>query len=119
MPREIDFRCPAFISRVYCERVLTVAVLGLLFGACLLIAGLTSLLLKAAGNRQRKLVVRNEDPVDRRNKIISLTKQGSKYSELLQPLLEDFYVTFQSDISFSEIESVTRMLHKLNKNLAR
>jgi hypothetical protein len=38
--------------------VLTIAVLALMLGACLLIAALTSLLLKASGTRQRRLVTR-------------------------------------------------------------
>lgn len=66
---------------------------------------------------KRKLVVRNEDPNDRRNKIISLTKQGHKNNEILKILLDEFYDKFKADISGTQIEAVTKMLHKLNRNI--
>jgi DNA-binding MarR family transcriptional regulator len=66
---------------------------------------------------KRKLVLRSEDPNDRRNKIISLTRQGHKSCETLQVVLDEFYELVKSDISGSQIESVTKMLYKLNKNI--
>lgn len=66
---------------------------------------------------KRNLVVRNEDPVDRRNKIISLTKEGYKYREKLQPMIHEIYESFKIDISVSELENVTEMLRKLNQNI--
>lgn len=67
---------------------------------------------------KRNLVVRNEDPVDRRNKIISLTKEGLEYQHKLQPMINEFYGSFNIDISLSEIENVTKMLQKLNHNIS-
>lgn len=66
---------------------------------------------------KRKLVVRSEDPNDRRNKIISLTKSGHKTCDTLQTVLAEFFELVKSDISGSQIESVTKMLRKLNKNI--
>ena len=67
---------------------------------------------------KRNLVVRNEDPVDRRNKIISLTKEGYEYREKLQPMVHEIYESFKIDISITELENVTEMLRKLNQNIA-
>jgi DNA-binding MarR family transcriptional regulator len=66
---------------------------------------------------KRNLVVRNEDPVDRRNKIISLTKEGFEYRERLQPMIHEIYESFKIDISITELETVTEMLRKLNQNI--
>ena len=66
---------------------------------------------------KRNLVVRNEDPVDRRNKIISLTKEGYEYRERLQPMIHEIYESFKIDISITELENVTEMLRKLNQNI--
>ena len=67
---------------------------------------------------KRNLVVRNEDPVDRRNKIISLTREGFEYREKLQPMIHEIYESFKIDISITELENVTEMLRKLNQNIA-
>ncbi|WP_126247068.1 MarR family winged helix-turn-helix transcriptional regulator [Chitinophaga rhizosphaerae] len=66
---------------------------------------------------KRKLVVRREDPSDRRNKIIALTKAGREYVEAFNPVLDDFFRLIEKDISKSELERVGDLLMKMRRNL--
>ncbi|WP_109696821.1 MarR family winged helix-turn-helix transcriptional regulator [Chitinophaga deserti] len=66
---------------------------------------------------KRKLVVRTEDPSDRRNKIIALTKAGREYMEAFTPALDDFFRRIETDISLPEMEQVSALLHKMRQNL--
>lgn len=66
---------------------------------------------------KRKLVVRTEDPSDRRNKIIALTKAGREYMEAFSPVLDDFFRRIESDISLAEMEQVRNVLQKMKHNL--
>jgi len=75
---------------------------------------LTSLLDNLA---KRNLIIRTEDPSDRRNKIISLTKSGKEYEMQLLPLLNGFYQSLQIGLPKDELEKMTRLLHVMNKNL--
>jgi DNA-binding MarR family transcriptional regulator len=77
-------------------------------------ASLTSLLDNLT---KRNLVIRTEDPSDRRNKIISLTKAGREFESQLQPLLDGFYDTLQTGLSSEEIKKVTGLLIALHRNL--
>jgi DNA-binding MarR family transcriptional regulator len=66
---------------------------------------------------KRNLVVRNEDPSDRRNKIISLTEEGREYEAHIQPLINDLYDVIKEDISVEQVENVTIMLRKIHGNI--
>ncbi|TDE09232.1 MarR family winged helix-turn-helix transcriptional regulator [Dyadobacter psychrotolerans] len=65
----------------------------------------------------RNLVVRNEDPSDRRNKIISLTTEGRNYEAHIQPLISDLYDAIKEDISVEQVENMTTMLRKIQSNI--
>lgn len=75
---------------------------------------LTSLLDNLA---KRNLIIRTEDPSDRRNKIISLTKSGKEYELQLLPLLNGFYQSLQTGLSKEELEKMTGLLRVMYKNL--
>ena len=61
----------------------------------------------------RGLVQRNPDPNDRRNNLITLTREGEMYQQKLIPLLEEVYATFQVGISAQELENTTVVLEKI------
>lgn len=65
----------------------------------------------------RKLVVRTEDPSDRRNKIISLTKAGRDYKLQFMPVINEFYTLIEKDLTCKEIDQACCVLHKMYKNL--
>lgn len=79
-------------------------------------ASLTSLLDNLA---KRNLIIRNEDPADRRNKIISLTDSGKDYEKQLEPLLNGFYKTLTKDLARPEIKEITRFLKNMETNLSK
>lgn len=66
---------------------------------------------------KRKLVVRTEDPSDRRNKIIALTKAGRDFMEAFMPALDDFFAKIETDISVEEMDQVGGLLMKMRRNL--
>jgi DNA-binding MarR family transcriptional regulator len=77
-------------------------------------ASLTSLLDNLA---KRKLIVRSEDPSDRRNKIISLTKLGREYRIQLAPIFTEFYDFLQKGIPTEAIKQVSGTLDVMHQNL--
>lgn len=77
-------------------------------------ASLTSLLDNLA---KRNLIVRTEDPHDRRNKIISLTETGSDHKSQIEPLLKGFYECLQSGINPEELKQICCFLEKMDKNI--
>ncbi len=66
---------------------------------------------------KRKLVVRTEDPSDRRNKIIALTKAGRDFMEAFMPALDDFFAKIETGISVEEMDQVGGLLMKMRRNL--
>ncbi|WP_341843575.1 MarR family winged helix-turn-helix transcriptional regulator [Chitinophaga caseinilytica] len=66
---------------------------------------------------KRKLVVRTEDPSDRRNKIIALTKAGREYMEAFSPVLDDFFHRIETGVTMAELEMVSEVLMKMRRNL--
>lgn len=66
---------------------------------------------------KRKLVVRTEDPSDRRNKIIALTRAGREFMEAFMPALDDFFSRIENDITPEEMEQVGNVLMKMRRNL--
>lgn len=77
-------------------------------------ASLTSLL---DNMTKRNLIVRSEDPSDRRNKIISLTKLGKETEKLVVPMLNDFYRKMTTNISEEQILSINNRLESMIKNV--
>ncbi|WP_412468247.1 MarR family winged helix-turn-helix transcriptional regulator [Pedobacter sp. KLB.chiD] len=78
-------------------------------------ASLTSLLDNLA---KRNFIIRTEDPVDRRNKIISLTDEGKQQEGQIFPLLNQFYHTLHTGLSGKEIKQVTILLKKMQNNIS-
>lgn len=79
-------------------------------------ASLTSLLDNLA---KRNLIIRNEDPADRRNKIISLTGSGKEYEKQLEPLLNEFYHTLTKDLPQNDMKKITGFLKNMETNLIK
>lgn len=77
-------------------------------------ASLTSLL---DNLEKRGLVLRSEDPSDRRNKIISLTPLGVEYRGEFQPIFNEFYETLSKDISKEKLREAGTLLNHIYKNL--
>jgi len=78
-------------------------------------ASLTSLLDNLT---KRNLIIRTEDPSDRRNKIISLTKIGREYEIQFKPILDGFYQSIQEGLSKEKLIEVTNVLKVMQDNLA-
>ncbi|GLU55495.1 MarR family winged helix-turn-helix transcriptional regulator [Dyadobacter frigoris] len=79
-------------------------------------ASLTSLLDNLA---KRNLITRNEDPADRRNKIISLTDSGKEYEKQLEPLLEGFYQILAKNLPRQDMKKITGFLKNMEINLLK
>ncbi|MDR3711338.1 MAG: MarR family winged helix-turn-helix transcriptional regulator [Puia sp.] len=62
---------------------------------------------------QLNLVIRSEDPADRRNKIIRLTKEGLTYKRKFEPVMREFYASFNTGIPAQKIREVTGLLLKM------
>ncbi|GGB21198.1 hypothetical protein GCM10011511_51200 [Puia dinghuensis] len=70
-------------------------------------ASLTPLIDNLVG---KGLVTRSEDPVDRRNKIITLTKKGQDYRKKFTPMINDIYRLVKGDIPDGKLKEVTGLL---------
>ncbi len=57
-----------------------------------------------------KLVTRSEDPNDRRNKIISLTKKGKEYKKKFAPMIDEIYTCIKGNIPDEKLKEMTRLL---------
>lgn len=56
------------------------------------------------------LVTRTEDPVDRRNKIISLTAEGKQYKKKFEPIYTEFYDLMQGNMPNKKVTELTGIL---------
>lgn len=66
-------------------------------------------------NLERKgWVKREENPVDRRNRLVYLTREGDELREQALPLLHTIYEKVGDKISLSQLESCNKQLKKLN-----
>jgi DNA-binding MarR family transcriptional regulator len=65
------------------------------------------------------LVTRTEDSADRRNKIISLTKEGKLYQKKFEPMLNEFYTTLNSGVPAEKIKEITGLLLKMSDQLEK
>ncbi|WP_018622719.1 MarR family winged helix-turn-helix transcriptional regulator [Spirosoma luteum] len=66
---------------------------------------------------QRKLVYRQGDICDRRNKLIFLTDQGRHLQMALLPWLKEMYATANTDIPACEFSKAMQTLRKVISNL--
>jgi len=60
-----------------------------------------------------EMVTRTEDSSDRRNKIITLTKEGQEFQKKMEPIFNDFYTQFSAGIPEKEIQAATSLLSKI------
>lgn len=67
----------------------------------------------------KNLVQRNEDAVDRRNKLISLTDKGEKLCAVYTKLFEEFYSCFLQDIDVENLTKTIHMLKKIGQQIAK
>ena len=66
---------------------------------------------------KRGLVVRIEDPNDRRNKIIHMTEAGREITDLLAPIVEELHKKASSGLSTDYLKNLTRSLQVIKGNL--
>lgn len=66
---------------------------------------------------KRGLVVRKEDTVDRRNKIICLTEKGGKMTERVRPLFEEMFASLYQDVSEEELRIMSKVIKKMNQQI--
>jgi DNA-binding MarR family transcriptional regulator len=64
------------------------------------------------------LVTRSEDPGDRRNKIITLTKKGKEYKKKFTPMMDEIYLLVKGNIPDGKLKEITGMLLMVCGNLA-
>lgn len=66
---------------------------------------------------KRSLVKRKEDPKDRRNKLIFLTKKGTEIEERVLPLMENLLENASRGISAEELNAGLLLFNKIHQNL--
>lgn len=66
---------------------------------------------------KRGLVMRVEDPSDRRNKIIHMTDAGRQVTDLLTPIVGELHAKVSKGLSADYIKNVTRSLLVIKSNL--
>jgi len=65
----------------------------------------------------RGLLTRTQDPVDRRNNLIALTKEGESYDQKLAPMLEQVYTSLNVEITSEELENTIQVLQKIYQKM--
>lgn len=75
-------------------------------------ASLTSLI---DNLQKRNLVIRTEDALDRRNKIITMTEEGKATLEAVKPVLKTLFQDLYEDISLEEIKMMNNVIFKMSK----
>ena len=66
---------------------------------------------------KRGLVLRVEDPNDRRNKIIHMTEAGREVTDLLIPIIHELHAQVSKGLSADYIRNVTKSLLVIKSNL--
>lgn len=66
---------------------------------------------------RRKLVYRQEDEKDRRNKLIFLTPQGKALRQQIQPWVAEMYAVASKDIPVDKISETMKILEKIRDNM--
>lgn len=75
-------------------------------------ASLTSLL---NNMERRKLVLRNKDNADRRNKIITITPKGKDLYQKVKPILDEMFTLLKKEVTSEEISLMNNVVKKMNK----
>ena len=65
---------------------------------------------------KKKLIIRSEDPGDRRNKIISLTRAGQQYKKKFAPMMTELYALIKGNIPDEILHQTTTILLTASKN---
>jgi MarR family transcriptional regulator, organic hydroperoxide resistance regulator len=65
---------------------------------------------------KKKLVTRSEDPGDRRNKIISLTRTGRQYKKKFAPMMTELYGLIKGSIPDEKLQQTTTILITASRN---
>src|SRR5258708_3678227 len=65
-----------------------------------------------------KLVTRSEDPIDRRNKIISLTSRGKEYKKKFTPMINEIYTLINGNLPDEKLKEITALLLIVSGNIA-
>jgi DNA-binding MarR family transcriptional regulator len=64
------------------------------------------------------LVTRSEDPGDRRNKIITLTKKGKDYKKKFTPMINDIYRVVKGNFADDRLREMAGLLLAVKENIA-
>lgn len=75
-------------------------------------ASLTSLL---NNMEKRKLVLRNKDNADRRNKIITITPKGRDLYQKVKPVLDEMFILLNKEVTSEEISLMNNVIRKMSK----
>lgn len=67
---------------------------------------------------KRNLVQRSEDPVDRRNNLITLTPEGLSLKDLIRPSIKELYTVGGKDIPDETLEKGIALFERICSNLA-
>lgn len=62
-------------------------------------------------------VTRSEDPGDRRNKIITLTKKGKEYKMKFTPMMTDIYTVVKGNLADEKLDEATTLLLAVCRNV--
>jgi DNA-binding MarR family transcriptional regulator len=66
---------------------------------------------------KRNLVKRQEDPDDRRNKLILLTEEGKQLKNKIQPYIDEMYQVAGKNIEIAVLNDCMEILGKVENNL--
>jgi DNA-binding MarR family transcriptional regulator len=66
---------------------------------------------------KRNLVQRTEDPVDRRNKLITLSKQGLELKNVIRPWIAELYTVAGKNVSKETLQNGISLFEKMYSNL--
>jgi DNA-binding MarR family transcriptional regulator len=67
---------------------------------------------------RRGLVTRQEDPNDRRNKLIYLTKNGQDLQKTIEPWVEEMYRYAGDGLSIDALKSTIEQLERIRDNIS-
>lgn len=65
------------------------------------------------------LLLRQEDPSDRRNNIISLTDKGKKLCRVYNKMFEEFYSSFFKEVDIQNLSKTITMLRTIGQRVAK
>lgn len=67
---------------------------------------------------RRGLVTRQEDPADRRNKLVHLTKAGKELQKTVEPWVEEMYRFAGDGLSIDALKSTIEQLERIRDNIS-